>query len=116
MLLPASRALLAAYIVFDIGSTLAAPSEHNAVPQGSKTGKFLWLSDFHYDKFYGTNSASNFNSGCNSSINAYYGQANCDSPWSLIEASMQVCQSTWSGGLSPTRAFSDTSVLRLQTS
>lgn len=53
-------------------------------------GKFLWFSDPHYDKYYGTAQAYSPDA-CGVNVSDYrYGVLGCDSPWLLVERTFQV--------------------------
>lgn len=56
------------------------------------TGKFLWISDPHYDPYYGTPQAVSADEGCgqNASVTHPFGRLGCDSPFALIENSLKV--------------------------
>lgn len=88
ILTPMHRLTLTA-LAFSIANSAAVPVRSRDAKLAT-TGKFLWLSDFHYDIYYGTPNATNAETGCNTTAGGYYGQANCDAPWSLVEASIQV--------------------------
>lgn len=55
----------------------------------SKIGRFLWLSDIHFDPYYGSNRAVGYqNADCDDRdalLQHPFGQAGCDAPSTLID-------------------------------
>eukprot|EP00049_Salpingoeca_infusionum_P010377 m.176637 g.176637 ORF g.176637 m.176637 type:complete len:536 (-) comp14630_c0_seq1:2138-3745(-) len=51
-------------------------------------GEFIWLSDLHFDPYYGTEQAFAHTTLCTSSKASPFGSYGCDSPWALIEATL----------------------------
>ena len=54
----------------------------------AKNATFLWLSDLHFDPFYGSSMAAE-GTACRSASAGRLGQMGCDAPFSLVEQSIQ---------------------------
>ena len=70
-------------VVFAAASDASATNVGLASDTSMSTSKFLWLSDVHYDPYYGTPSAYGHKQCRRGS--SLYGQVGCDSPNELIE-------------------------------
>lgn len=82
--------LFAAAICTDAATPPSRPSSSKKPGKGS--GKFLWVSDVHYDPYYGTANACKVNKGCSpAEVRDYpYGLDGCDAPWALVDSALKV--------------------------
>ena len=84
-----------AFLLFVILVSCSAPTMVSA----ERIGKFLWLSDLHYDPLYGRDGASDYRgqAGCNRETAPQpEGREGCDSPLSLIESAVLAARDTLS--------------------
>ena len=87
--------LLLAVVVVAVDAADVSTSNVDHTGTTLSSSKFLWLSDLHYDPYYGTSLAYGHkqcqqeSSSSSSSSSSSYGQIGCDSPQVLIETILQ---------------------------